>query len=80
MSFKASITHTAKRTNEFPAFYVLKGDRGGTQYILLVTGKNENELVGTVITQGGNKVGQHSEHWDGSQFERLNGTFTITQD
>lgn len=79
MTIKTSINQNPTST-EFPAFYITT-KRGEDNYIILVTERRGTSLVGTVITSSdSHDIGETSSSWASSCFERLNGSFTITQD
>lgn len=82
MSIKYEIREKAHDGEQFPAFYILKPIiTGQTKYIILVTGRENGSYIGTVVTTGDrHDLGSTSDHWDVKQFERLYGSFTVTQD
>ncbi|RZK36409.1 MAG: hypothetical protein EOO61_10405 [Hymenobacter sp.] len=78
MSIKSTINQNVEST-EFPAFYITT-KRGDDNYIILVTERRGTSLVGTVITESdSHDIGETSTTWAASCFERLNGSFTVTQ-
>lgn len=81
MSIKYNIEHNKNKPETFPGFYILATKNDDHRYIILATARIDNNLIGTVVTKSAyNDLGEASEYWDARQFERLRGSFTITQD